>query len=439
MMRYRLLAVVLLGALLSVTGCSEPTSVGANIGPDSLQGGAPLTQEVAPTSLQSTTEPTLTGIDASAPGGSRAWRFLTGTVLDPIGGELRATGYLDFSGSQEPAQSIQTALSSGLDAELRLLPTYVHGDTSSTVNVTLYALASEAEMSRAPSDTSFAEEPQELGTYTISPNDSLVTLPLPTSWIDEHLSALKDSAAFGDKINGFKFVSTDQASSANRQVVVGFELSSAALRLSSTSDTTDFRALKAFTEIERLSGPNIPPNTRLLQDGLGTGVTFEWNFDEPPLDSLRNAALNNAAVTVPLDTAQMRASLSGTTADFTRPLPNGYRIIGTLREDRPDCGQLGLFPLPEDNRSCTLPTVSAWAPEAARLESNTAFQIFQQAFVDTPVFRRYRVEITMRESSGTQTQGTLQRGLPSTLPALIPTLDSPVEERPRATLTVTPL
>jgi len=439
-MLYSRLAVPLLcgAALLLATACSDPASVGTDIGPDSLSGGDPQVKELVPSSLDTTLTPPLTGYDVPAtttPGGNHQggeWRFLTGIVNDPVAATIHADGYVDFLGTASRPDDLAEAPVDSLNAELRLDTVYRHGDTTSTLEVRLFDLSETAEMGRAPADTSFEAEPQPIGSYSIAAADSQASLPLSQSWIEEHQSALQENDTFEDtSFDGFQLRTT------NESAVLGFDHGTATLRLTTSSDTVNFRVAQSFTHVEREGVPSLPEDRLLLQDGIGAELTMAW-YDTPQLDSLirENVLLNRAEVVVPVDTAFLASSSS---SDFVRPQPAGYRVFATRSANAPACSQLRLFVLSESNRTCIFPVSQEWVPSAAYVLSDRAFTVFTEWLTDAPPFSTFRVQIANRQSSNPSERQTAQRGLPSTIPAVVRTSAPTSDPLPKARLTVTPL
>jgi hypothetical protein len=436
-------------ALLSLSACSDSSNVGLGVGPDSLEGGQPVTLDVIPDLDTSRTRP-ITGENVRKSPPRNQWRFLVGAVDDPIPGtgEIRADGYIDFAGrSSLPAPIISAPDADSLAAELRL-PTdgYRHGVSNTPMEVKVYPLTDEAEMDSVRAGASFGAdetEPVSVDTAQIVPTDSVATIRLRQSWLSNNLEVLQntgdDGAAFEDNFPGFKIVAP------NGQAVVGFSSFEATLRLTYIPDSTtaDYTGLKSFTHVEQRNVTESPPEThRLLQDGVGADLAMEWDFNEPPLDSLQNTPLNRAEIFVPVDTVALNAF---SRPNFVRPLPKGFRIIAMRASaaDIPSCLSLRLPALPGANEACVVPLVSSAAPSAARVSDNVAFRIFQQSFQrvrtgEGPIFTEFRVEIADRESTSGNTRSTIQVGLPTTLPALVP-VDGGDPGPPRATLTVTPL
>lgn len=428
--------------LLVVSSCSDPTGVGSEL-PGSGSQGDPAAREIVPDSLASVVSPSFTGQNlppAALPGESAPpWRFLAGAVQDPIVGTIEAEGYVDFYGQASRDSSIVNASPSQLSAELRLRPTYLHGDTSAAIELALFEIRDEATMDRAPADTTFEVGAQLGAAQTIAPTDSIVTFPLPDAWVQnaDHLSAIQSDTTFGDDINGFKLVATQEPSSAQRQVVMGFSHSESALRVTTSEDTVDFDALKSFSHIERRGAPEVTLERRIpLVDGVGASLFMKWDYSTP-LFTKQDSALNRADLSVPVDTLKMRESIANEPS-FVRPSVNGYRVLATRAEEAPSCGQIGLPPSANGDRTCILPTTPSAAPGVARVTSETAFRIFERALLDTPLFTRFRVEISVQSGPDPSPQTSLQTGLPSTLPVLVRT-DGPIETLPRATLILTPL
>lgn len=439
MMYPRALSALLCGvALLWFTACSDLTGVGAGVGPDSLHGGQATVLDITPSTIETEETPPRTGLrDGPAPPGGSAqqWRFLMGRVDDPVGGTIEAEGYVDFLGASIPPQSIQNADVDSLGVELRLKRTYIHGDTSKALEIELFDLAEEADMNGARADTSFATESRPIDSYSVSSTDSVLTFSLPQSWINEHASTLQDTTEFEDDLHGFKL-----EGSASNAAVVGFEHREANLRVTTSSDTLDYESLKSFTHTSRLSDPSPPENRVLVQDGVARRLVMAWDFDRPALDTLKNTPLTRAEITVPVDTVSLDASLDEVPSSFVRPRVNGYRILATRAEDAPECVQLpDTRQFPRSSDTCILYTNPQWTPDAARTTPQIAYTIFEEALLNTPIFTRLRVEAAHRPNPEISPRSTVQRGLPTTLPFLVPTAEREDMDAPHATLTVTPL
>lgn len=448
-------------ALLSLSACSDSTDVGLGVGPDSLSGGQPVTFNVAPT-LDTTRTPPVTG-ENQRQTLRETWRFLVGAVDDPLPGTgvVEADGYIDFGQTSSLPPAINsTDDADSLTAELRLTPSYLHGDSASAIAVEVYELTEEAEMDSARANDSFdadETEPVSVDMAQIAPTDSAVSIELRQSWIDENLSTLKDTS-FEENFPGFKLVAP------NSQAVVGFSAFDATLRLtySSESDTVsaDYPGLKSFTHIEQRSAGASPDTHVLLQGGLGTTLEMEWAYGEEELsedeketgsvDSLLIAPLNRAEIFVPVDTNEM-GEYPGTSDSFVRPRPQGFRMTALRESSAPDCGAIfGRVGLATGDRSCELPLVPSAAPGAALVSGNSpsgaAFIIFDKSFQrirssdgnsEPPLFTAFRVSIFDKETPTANASG-----LPSTVPILIQRPSSDMHGKigpPRATLTVTPL
>lgn len=433
-----LFSALICGAALFLTSCSDPAGVGASLGDRPIEDDSVATRSIPVDSVGTTEAISVTGnqleINPISGEPDRAWRFLFGAVDDPLSGPITAEGYVDFSGTTARDSALAAADLDSLDAELRLRTTYLHGDTSSTLDVQLFDLASEADMNGAEADTTFEAESQAIDTYqNVSlPADSLFTFELPESWIEENQDVLQDSLGFGSDFNGFK------VATAGGDLVVGVEHSTAILRLSTREDTVDFQSLKSFTHLEQTGSPraNLDDWIR-IQDGVGQRLLMKWDFDRPLFaDTLRNNPLNKADVTVPVDTNKMKQELPAN-PNFVRPPVNNYRVLATRRPDAPGCPVLGLQAFSQEGDRCLVPTDASSSPGAARLSSQAAFTTFERVLFDEPIFSLFEVEAAVRENEAPR--NTNLRGLPSTLPVLVKTTNARIELRPRATLTYTPL
>jgi len=435
--------------LFSLAGCSDSSDVGLGVGSDPLQGGQPATIDIAPTLDTSRVAP-ITGDNVQErPPSQDAWRFLVGTVDDPVPGTgiVETEGYVDFAGRSSLPSEIASIDPDSLSVELRLTTDYFHGPSTESMAVEVYDLTAEVEMDSAQATASFDADdtsPASVSMAEISPTDSLVTIELRQSWIDTNLGTLLNTSNDGDDFeedfHGFKLVAPGS------DAVVGFSSSTAALRLRTIAagDTVraDYSGLKTFTHVEQRNAGTPPSGHQLMQDGVGTGLTMEWDFEANPLDSLRNAPLNRAEIFVPNDTSALADySPSG----FQRPAPQGYRIIATRASapDAPSCSAVRSAVLSVANEACILPLLPSAAPGAALVSDDVSFPIFEQSLrrvrnEQSPVFTSYRVQIADRENTSVDQAATLRPGLPTTLPVLVP-VDGTDPGPPRATLTVTPL
>lgn len=451
-MRSSWLSALLVGSALfiSLTACSDSSDVGLGVGSDPLQGGEPVTLDATP-SVDTTQTAPITGDNIrERPPTQNAWRFLVGIVDDPVPGTgtIEAEGYVDFAGRSSLPSEINSASSDSLSVELRLTTDYLHGSSSSSIDVEVYDLTTEADMDSALATASFeADEssPASVSGAQINPSDSLVTIRLRQSWIDAHAGTLRNTSNEGDdfeeNFHGFKIVAP------NSEAVVGFSSGTAALRLRTvaSNDTVraDYSGLKTFSHVEQRNVTSSPPSGhRLIHDGVGTGLEMEWDFGENPLDTLNSDPLNRAEIFVPNDTSALQ---SFTPSGFERPQPQGYRVIATRSSapDAPSCSSVRSAVLSNANEACILPLVASAAPAAALVPDNVAFPTFQQSFRrvrnnQSPVFTTFRVYVADRENTSVDRAATVQPGLPTTLPVLVPTQVTEPGP-PRATLTVTPL
>jgi len=466
--RFPWLCAVFIGgaALLSLSACSDSSSVGLGVGPDSLRGGAPVTLDVRP-NLDTTRISPITGENTSQPTARSAWRFLVGVVDDPVPGTgtVEAEGYVDFSGrSTLPFEILSADNVAVLSAELRLTTDYLHG-LDEPMDVTVYDLSEEAEMDSARANVSFdtdRTEPASVDAAQINPTDSLVTIELRQSWIRDNLAVLRDTTnggdTFEDNFPGFKIVASAS------QSVVGFSSTDATLRLIHTPDSTtaDYPSQKTFTHIEQRNVTNSPPsNHELLIGGVGVDLSMEWAYGEEefqeearsgtPIDSLpadsgRALPLNRAEIFVPVDTLALN---DFSESNFVRPTPGGFRLLATRAPDPdiPPCTViLQAQGLAAGDRACAVPLAPSAIPSGALVSNNVAFPVFQQSFRRvgdgrSPVFTTYRLQVADRDGTSQNPLSTTQLGLPSTLPVLVQRPASPSQDPgpPRATLTVTPL
>jgi hypothetical protein len=287
-------------------------------------------------------------------------------------------------------------------------------------------------MNGATADSSF-DVGAEVATYTRSPTDSLITLSLPDSWVQNNADLLADTSRVGPDFHGFRL------SSPNAEAAVGFEHATARLRLSRTDsdESVDYLVEKSFSNVRRSTPSSPPANRLLLQDGVGDQLVIEW--DRAQLDSLRGSPLNRASIIIPTDpdTASLEDS-------FVRPSPD-YRVTATRENGAPSCGQLQTFEVTSDGTVCGLPLPTGTTTGTdIRVDERSSFTIFERLLVDTggslpPTLSEYRAQVVDRPGTPQSSSETVQIGLPSTLTTLVPTPGPDTSMAPRLELTVTPL
>ena len=452
-----LLAALACGVLcLSLVGCDTSTGVGAEIGED-LEGGDPQAIDlVANSSSFGATE-----ISAPITGNtqSRDWRVLVGRVFDPAAGEATAHGYLDFSRPASLPNAILESSADRLEASLNLAPGYLHGDSTATLEVTLYSLTNNEDFEDARSDTSFTVG-APIETYEISAaEDSLVTLDLPASWLAENLDALTDTTdAFSDRVTGLKLEVTGPTSptAGAPGAVLGFTTRNAetSLEIARADETSSasYGISQSFTEVSWSDPPsNVSGDDRaLLRGGDNRALSLDFNFEETVrTEDLIGAPLNRVRLEIPLDSVRQDAGLPET---FTRPQVSGYRLLLRRSGDPgvPSCesdalGQLltqtpdsGLDPNDEEGRYCFLPADLSGLPGSV---GTVAIEEAVNASLqpESPVvFESFRLEIIDRFSSSSSFNPVFP-GVPTTAPVLVPTPSPDNPERPRITIVATPV
>lgn len=375
--------------LLTVMGCDDPSNVGLGVG-DDLGGGTPTTLELTPTSFAADSIRDVTG---------NSNRILAGQVTDPIAGRITATGYIDLGRASDPTPGFVEG--PVRTAELRLFPNYVYGDTVDTVTMGLYEMNAEWPSSGLASDTTLIGFSGNLITeFSFTPTDSVVTVEMPDAWIQANDEVLRDtSTAFVDRFHGFRIA---PITGAGNNAVVGFNRLNSQLRATSDVTPAMFTAIKTFSGLEQQDA-TVPKGRFLLQDGLGSGVTFTFTLP----DSLTDAPLNRAAIQLTADTTALGATL-----------PNNQNFI------RPRIAQASLIGVPSGTDSqVTLSTISFDGDGRYVFDSNQIQTLFQEALLENPQIDRYILRLT--PSSNTLNS------------LLLYGPDSDAERQPMAFITVT--
>ena len=416
-------------ALLAVAACDDPSTVGAGVGPNPLGGGEPKTLDVAPSSFDTVNEPSTTGNSNTL----QSWRMLVGQVNDPLAGTITANGYFDVLGRATLPSDFYDLPPEQLTMQIKMVRSYIHGDTTGTVDLALYDLTEEMDVVGATADQTFPSEQVPIRTASYQANDSLVTIDVPTEWIADNIDVLRDTtdagANFTENFHGFRLVAE------GGDAVTGFGRSGIRLEFSGVPDsvsTVVYSTTSVFTHIERATPPASLPDRRVLVDGVGDDLQFTFDFGSAPLDTLSNAAVNRVDLILPVDTTAWNQNRP---EHFVRPRAGiGYRMIATRSEGAPSCAEVNSAAA--SDTTCVLPLAQLLFPEAALVDATTGLVVFQESLLSGPVFASYRTEIAVGRS-GSNTIGV---GLPSTVPVAVYAPSTNDDENlPRASITVTPL
>lgn len=284
MPRFRLLAALLVGiTALSLTACEDPTSVGLDIIGD--RGGEPQVHVLPPSQFAPAHVAEVTGNND---------RTLLGHLDDPVLGTIRSHAYVDYL-----APSTGSDFRSGtVDfAAIELARSYVVGDTTGEIAITLYDMAEDWNPQGASSDTSFARGAQ-IATYTFSAADTLVTLELPSDWIARNDTTLR-STSFSSVFHGFHFEAT------GGNAVIGFSATASRLRAAAGADSASYPMAKNLTAVNFDESADLPDDRLVVQGAGGRAIEAVFN-----VDSLReDFALNRAILRVQEDSLLSRSQL----------------------------------------------------------------------------------------------------------------------------------
>ena len=302
----------LLGALFLFTcaACEDPSNVGVGlIG----EGGEPVLERVDAARLDTTAKRDVTG---------NTQRLLAGTVADPLLGTITAEGFLDMLNvSGDNITSFRDTMVTS--ATLRLVPDYAYGDTTRQVALTLFSMPEEFDATSALADTTLMAG-VAITTFSFLPTDSLVTVPLPETWIAENDTTLR-STSVASGFHGFKLAAVPGSGNA----VVGFDRSETVLEAIAGADTVFFgqssgttSGFKSLTTLSREGEPVLPSDRAVLQDGVGPGVRLDLDLTDT---AFLGEALNRAEVVVYADLFMLQQSAP---AGFVRPPIEPVELVG---------------------------------------------------------------------------------------------------------------
>lgn len=393
--------------VLFLTACDDdPSGVGVGVGDDPLDGGEPVTVQLPPTTLDFERRAPVTG----GVGPASPERFFTGRVEDPLVGPTEANGFLNlFQPANIPSSILEDPLT---DVSLQLAPISVYGDTTEAVTLALYDMPAPWEGDGARSDTTLTSGDQIM-TFELDPTEEEVSVPLPSEWIEANQDVLRDTTdegeSFIDSFPGFRIAPSEG------NAAVGFNRNDTRLRVATSTDTTNFNGRISLTTIDRDPPENLPDDRALVQGGVEQTLVFTYDFESPPLDTLRGTPVNRAEFVLPVDTDLLE---SETPEGFVRPTPSGYQLTGTSTDGE---------------QTVTLADDVSVTDGVLRITGDAPIQIFEEGFLRTSAFSEF-VLTPSTTSDGEANELSLDVALFHQLP-----LDADaVDEGPRATVTVTP-
>lgn len=406
--RLFLYAFFLSGLMLVLLACDDdPSGVGVGVGPDPLEGGEPITVDLLPNTVDTERAPAVAG----GVGTQSPQRFFAGRVDDPVAGVTRAEGFFNV---RQPASVSSSFVEGPVDgAFLRFAPVSVYGDTTGTLSLTVYDMPAPWSPDEARTDTTLASG-DAVTSVDFLPTDEEVLIPLPESWIQENEATLRDTTdggqSFLDTFAGFRIAHE------SGNAAVGFNRTDANLSVVTGSDTTALEGRASLTTVERDTAPNLPDDRILVQSGFGQTLTFAFDFENPPLDTLQGVPVNRAEFVLPVDSTLF---FENTPEGFVRPQPSDYELSGISTDDA---------------QEVTLASGISVVTDAVRITGENPLQVFEDSFLRTPPFQRFIV--TPR--GGTDgSSDELSLGV-SVFHRVAPDADEDPSTSPRATVTVTP-
>ncbi len=270
------LGTVVIALLIGLTACDDPSNVGLGLVGD--QGGRPQLATASVTAFER---------DEYRRPENIPERVLAGRVVDPVIGTVTAQGYFDVT----PVSSSGFRQGTVQSAELRLLPTYIYGDTTAELTLSVRPVLEEWSDSGLPIDTSFSVD-EVIREFTFHPSDSLVVVPLPSEWVAAYDEVLR-SSQFSEQFHGFRL---DYVSG---NAVVGIGPTSTSLFARTASDSVALPLGKAYSALQKEEPPNFPAGRLPVQVGVGPEARFIIEFD----DEIASSAINSISLTFHADTS----------------------------------------------------------------------------------------------------------------------------------------
>ncbi len=367
-----LLPFLLLG--WSLTACDAPTDVGADLIGES--GGEPQRVRLLPESITAETTPQTTGAVRSSISGfaNQVFTVLTGTVNDPFFGQTSATGFMDVTA---PLTADAFRGSTLQAAELRLQRRYVYGDTLTGGTLIVSSMPEHWEALNRTADTTLTIGP-EIARVDFTPTDSLITIPLPESWLTEQASLLQ-SIDFDTLFHGFAFQTLGNNS------VLGFNGPQSLLRIEADTDTVSFLASQLLSTIQHEPGPELPDGRLAIRAGIGQTVSMTFAFADSVFSG---SVLNRAALNLHADSLTLQQN---TPPAFSRPAIAQLNLTGIRDVD--GTRTLLRSALPDDEQRYIFPS------NTARPNTTTLLRSIQDAILGSPDYDRYVIEVVSGDVS----------------------------------------
>jgi hypothetical protein len=299
---YAKFAFVLLAATL---GCDDPTGVGVEL--IDIRSGAPQVEQLYPAFQTNHVVYDVTG---------NARRALLGSVEDPLVGGTRAAAALDFAIPSTLVPSADFQQGPVEYAELQLVPDYIYGDTTSTIDVSLSEIFETWTATGNSSSASIPSGPQ-ITTATLRAADTLLVIPLPESWYKDPVTEVNlRSQDFVTLFQGFL------VEPLNNGVVFGIDFDESSMLVVSGGDTLNFLLSRNLSLVSRTSPASPPPGRVVLQDGHGSGLGVEFDFASADLE---NVAVSRAVLRVLYDSLAADQQLP---PNFVRPALTQVDFVG---------------------------------------------------------------------------------------------------------------
>ena len=352
--------------LLLLSACEDPSSVG--LVDDA--GGNAIVDELPIVNFQSA--PT-SGVNSGTD------RILIGQVSDPILGEIKATGYLDFTLSNRPSDEYLNSEIDSLILNLTLDTLYTYGNLEEEVTFDVFEVMSEYEVV-----TEREELPEQnmvkLFDFSVLPGTRTVAVPFPDDWIQQNNQLLRPAIpevfsenAFNTDFHGLVFVPTG----GNALIrILGNSTSSFLRGVEVTADTTDtdpfvnYLAGNSITAYDQITEPQLPEQRALLHSDVGSNI--EFNLELSQITDF--AGVNRAALEVQFDTTTF-----GATEGFVRPDVGSLTLVGIVTDS--------LENSVEALEACGIPNISICILSNSRLTPEATLT-FDDARFRTEIERR---------------------------------------------------
>lgn len=292
---------LILGIGFFLTACDDNPSVGGNL----------IDEQANPSQRYALLADAVTrNVDYKDVAGLRK-TILVGKVQEVgtlAGVTTEATGYMDFGGSPTIPDRFKNGTISEAYVKLHYKKDAIYGDTTQTMNLEFREMTAAFNViGGARYDsllTNVSTTVLASANHRPQRRDTVITVPLPTTWISTHSDKLKDATKFSEQLFGFALDSN------GGNAIIGINEAVSKIYIvggdATGRDTVSF-GMVAYHSFSKQTGTatGLGTDKLLVQDNTGASYNPSFNFS---FAALQNVAVGNATLKIFADSTLMKSS-----------------------------------------------------------------------------------------------------------------------------------